>query len=68
MANQNLQPKSYSNGKKKLNVDSTPERRAAQILRQKCAKRVEELKYTLFRLTDNHMDQVITILKRWAKN
>jgi len=67
MAPPNIRPKGDSREKNASNVPSLTELKALQKTKRECGKRIEELKYKLFQLTDKHMDQAIVILKKWTK-
>lgn len=41
------------------------ELRAIRLAQKATNQRVEELKLRLFRLTEQHMDQAVSLLRRW---
>lgn len=41
------------------------ELRAIRLAQRATNRRVEELKLRLFRLTEQHMDQAVSLLRRW---
>lgn len=47
------------------NVPSLAELRAYRHAQKETNRRVEELRLRLFRMTEQHMDQAIRIIKRW---
>ncbi|HJA76012.1 MAG TPA: flagellar M-ring protein FliF [Candidatus Desulfovibrio gallistercoris] len=46
-------------------VPSLAELRAYRHAQKETNRRVEELRLRLFRMTEQHMDQAIRIIKRW---
>lgn len=44
---------------------SLSELRAIRLAQKATNQRVEELKLRLFRLTEQHMDQAVSLLRRW---
>lgn len=44
------------------------ELRAIRLAQRATNRRVEELKMDLFRLTEQHMDQAVSVLRRWMGN
>lgn len=44
---------------------SLAELRAIRLAQRATNQRVEELKLRLFRLTEQHMDQAVSLLRRW---
>lgn len=47
------------------NAQSLAELRAIRQSRRATSQRVEELKMKLFRLTEQHMDQAVNLIRRW---
>ncbi|WP_300774690.1 flagellar M-ring protein FliF [uncultured Desulfovibrio sp.] len=47
------------------NVPSLAELRAYRHAQKETNRRVEDLRLRLFRMTEQHMDQAIRIIKRW---
>lgn len=47
------------------NVPSLAELRAVRHAQKATSARVEDLKLRLFRITEQHMDQAIRLMKRW---
>lgn len=49
-------------------LPSLNELKALRRSQRDAAQRVEELKLRLFQITERHMDQAISLIKRWVKN
>lgn len=47
------------------NLPSLADIKALRHAQKETNQRVEELKLRLFRMTDQHMDQAVSIIKRW---
>lgn len=47
------------------NLPSLADVKALRHAQKETNQRVEELKLRLFRMTDQHMDQAVNIIKRW---
>lgn len=47
------------------NSPSLAELRALRAAHRESAQRVEELKVRLFRITEQHMDQAVRLIRRW---
>ena len=47
------------------NLPSLADIKALRHAQKETNQRVEELKLRLFRMTDQHMDQAVNIIKRW---
>ncbi len=58
--------------RKALGRGGTPpnleELRAIRLAQRETNRRVEELKMDLFRITEQHMDQAVSLLRRWMGN
>lgn len=54
-----------SGGKTQSKLPALAELRALRHAQKETNVRVEELKLRLFRITEQHMDQAIRIIKRW---
>lgn len=67
MAQLNTLPKGNLREKNASNVPTIAELKALQKDKRECSKRIEELKYKLFQLTEKHMSQAVVILKKWTK-
>lgn len=42
--------------------------RAIRLAQKATNQRVEELKLRLFRMTEQHMDQAVSLIRRWLKD
>lgn len=42
--------------------------REIRLAQRATNKRVEELKVRLFRMTEQHMDQAVCLIRRWLKD
>ena len=42
--------------------------RAIRLAHKATNQRVEELKLRLFRMTEQHMDQAVSLIRRWLKD
>ncbi len=47
---------------------SLAELRAVRVAQRATNERVEELKLRLFRMTEQHMDQAVSLIRRWLKD
>ena len=47
------------------NLPSLSDVKALRHAQKETNQRVEELKLKLFRMTDQHMDQAVNVIKRW---
>ncbi len=47
---------------------SLAELRAIRLAQRATNQRVEELKMRLFRMTEQHMDQAVSLIRRWMDN
>ncbi|WP_308621261.1 flagellar M-ring protein FliF [uncultured Desulfovibrio sp.] len=42
--------------------------RAIRLAQKATSQRVEELKLRVFRMTEQHMDQAVSLIRRWLKD
>lgn len=47
---------------------SLAELRAIRVAQRATNQRVEELKLKLFHMTERHMDQTVSLIRRWMKD
>ena len=47
---------------------SLAELRAVRVAQRATNERVENLKLKLFRMTEQHMDQAVSLIRRWLKD
>lgn len=47
---------------------SLAELKAIRLAQKATNRRVEELKLKLFRMTEQHMDQAVSLIRRWLDN
>lgn len=50
------------------NAPSLAELREIRLARKATNQRVDELKARLFRITEQHMDQAVSLVRRWMHN
>ena len=50
------------------NAPSLSELKALRAAQRDRAQRVEELKVRLFRITEQHMDQAVRLIRRWLSD
>ena len=50
------------------NAPSLVELKAMRLAQKETNQRVEELKLRLFRITEQHMDQAVRLIKRWLSD
>ncbi len=50
-----------------MNAPSLAELKEIRLARKATAQRVEDLKLRLFRMTEQHMDQAVSLIRRWLK-
>jgi hypothetical protein len=48
------------------NAPSLAELRAKRREQKECVQRIEALKMRIFRITEQHMDQAVRLIHRWA--
>lgn len=59
--------KAILSGKEGANAPALPELKAVRLSRRAASQRVEELKHRLFSITEQHMDQAVSLIRRWLK-
>ena len=64
MKQQERKPKALGQGGGSAPPDLS-ELRAIRLAQKATNQRVEDLKLRLFRLTEQHMDQAVSLLRRW---
>lgn len=67
MKQQGRKPKALGSGGSSTPPDLS-ELRALRLAQRATNQRVEELKLRLFRLTEQHMDQAVSLIRRWMDN
>ena len=65
---QEHKPKAIPAGKEGANAPSLADLREIRLAQRATNKRVEELKVRLFRMTEQHMDQAVCLIRRWLKD
>lgn len=50
-----------------VNAPSLAELKEVRLARKATAQRVEDLKLRLFKMTEQHMDQAVCLIRRWLK-
>lgn len=54
--------------KEPLQPSTMAELKALRLAQKAANRRVEELKMRLFRMTEQHMDQAVSLIRRWLKD
>lgn len=54
--------------KEPLPPSTMAELKALRLAQKAANRRVEELKMRLFRMTEQHMDQAVSLIRRWLKD
>lgn len=66
MKKQELKPKALETGR--AGAPSLSDLRALRKAQKETNQRVEELKLRLFRVTEKHMDQAVSLIRRWLNS
>ena len=64
---QERKQKAIPAGGEGANAPSLAELKEIRLARKATAQRVEDLKLRLFRMTEQHMDQAVSLIRRWLK-